>query len=384
MLKELKKSKLNSYSAFLFAASAILAPSYCLSQEFIQSDAPILEKVLPQFNVLRSQKIDLRSSYLAFPYALKISNSIIILYSEGPEHARSYKQILARTDDFGSTFKSAVFYDGRTKVFDTSLLEDLLPDGGKMILKSWFVQRSSGRLTVRGPNFASGLGFDRVALVSRPHVLGSSIFRTGTKDGRAFMLESKDGGQTWIVVGIIAEAFAGDGRYFSEADLAINSDGNWLSVIREDASLNRSGRRARLLFASISEDKSGRRWGPLRQVSDQHFGVQPSLVKLSSGQILLMFGDRTGFSGLDDQGVPIDRPDITGIAAALFDPGGRKVTLPIVLTRFFSTDGGQPSPIEIRPGVIFSPFYARLNRAQRPGIMAITFEVDRTSAFLTP
>lgn len=258
------------------------------------------------------------TNYLAFPYVVSLSSSLIGIYSDGDAHASSDKQVMIRSDDNGLTWTSTNFYIASTDTYDFSLLQGVLSADEKVVLKVWTVTNVDGT-TLSATNVQTSVtsGTDIYTLWSRP-VRGTNniLYRTGytttswttevssTKTG---LLTSIDG-DSWNLASVM---FLSAGLMFTEADIVNISNNNWFAVVREQSgSFNP-------LWWTTSND-NGATWMQITSANlfdiTKINGRQPNLIKTLSGGLILSTGDRAGGSSYTGEGSQLPfLGDTTGI-----------------------------------------------------------------------
>lgn len=310
-------------------------------------------------------KIIYNENYDAFPYVTKIGNSIVGIFSTGVGHGASSKQVMFRSDDNGLTFTTTDFFVKSGKVFNFDLISDLLAEGEAINLKIWHVKKSSGILTATNTSIIDGY-----SVWSKPKTSGSSLYRTGyNSDRQTALLESFDDGATWAVKSIIAPKTSG--KRFSEADIVNTYSDNWVAYIREDKSKDNN------LYRSTSTN-NGNTWSTPTAVNPRLInGRQPNLTKLDDGSIILVTGDRTGNSGYaSGSGNIVYGNDTTGITIFRSTNNGKTWSLRKRVSPIYSTDGGQPSVVDLSNGKIFIVWYARKTTKGKPSINSCTINVN--------
>nr|WP_321482863.1 sialidase family protein [uncultured Cohaesibacter sp.] len=317
--------------------------------------------------------IDVAGDYQAFPFSILLGGKIVTIYSDGPAHANSEKQVVVVFDPTDNTYEAVDFYVYDTLTYDFSLLDPLMSDGDVITLKSFRIAKASGVIsaTIVATVDNGGITY---ALWSRVFEHNGSFYRTGyatagTSYAKAALFSSVDQ-ETWVYVSEIAGLGV---LQFTEADVCIRADGSWISVIRETSGGSSTGN----LYYVTSSD-SGATWtSPALFDVDLINGVQPSLITLSNDDVILMAADRTGNSGAS-AGNQLSGFDQTGIAVWRLPAAAPNVavanwTKRRMLMGIFSTDGGQPWPVEIADGEICSFCYARTSVGFNPRVFALKF-----------
>jgi hypothetical protein len=220
------------------------------------------------------------------------------------------------------------------------------------------------------------------ALGRRPFSFGGALYKTGStttpEDWQNALFKSTDAGANWSFFSVIS---ALGGAKLSETDVVIAANGDWISMSR------RSDNRDHNLYQNRSTD-AGVTWGTAAEAPIPVLGDQPWMIRLANDDILLMFGDRSGASGRGNSGAfnyaqpPSPQVNQTGVHyfvtsdhAVNWQDGGN-----VALT--FSTDGGQPQPVELEDGTIVAQCYWRSARSEdgttstpdiEPGIHCVRF-----------
>jgi len=115
---------------------------------------------------------------------------------------------------------------------------------------------------------------------------------TGTPGHHAALLKSTDGGRTWAHHAVI---FSAAGRGVTETAVAPCRDGSWLAVMRSAI-----GVVYQPLHAARSLDR-GLSWSAAAPLSGlpANSGVDPTLLLLPNGVLVLSYGDHRGAAGRD-------------------------------------------------------------------------------------
>lgn len=324
----------------------------------------VSQATFAQLTNYRSQTV-YDNDYDAFPYAVKVGNSIVGVFSTGVAHAQSTKQVMFRSDDGGLTFTIKDFLINATGVFDTSLVADLMAEGETVNLKVWNLKKAGGAVTVTTNSYAGDY-----AIWSRPKVAGAKLYRTGYNPTtwQTALLESSDGGVTWTFKSVIAPTTAG--KTFNEADIVNTVPDNWIAYIREDTGANDN------LYRSISTD-NGATWSTPTLVDTKLInGRQPNLTKLDDGSIILATGDRTGASGYTSSSEVVHGTDTTGVTVFRTTDNGTNWSFRTRVAPIYSTDGGQPFVVDLGSGNVFIAWYARKSVKAKPSINSCTMKVS--------
>lgn len=130
---------------------------------------------------------------------------------------------------------------------------------------------------------------------SRVKLLNGSYYRTGytttPTDWKSALFKSPDNGYSWKYHAVLG---SGAGLDFNEADVALLDNGDFITLIREDAGAGRP-----MYFnRSIGGDNS---WGTATFCTTFE-GTQPNVNKANDGRLVIAAGDRTGVSGLNFDG----------------------------------------------------------------------------------
>lgn len=316
-------------------------------------------------NSYRSKTI-YNENYDAFPYTTKIGNSIVGIFSTGAAHAQSDKQVMFRSDDGGNTFIIKDFFINRNQRYDFSLVDDLLKEGKSIDLKVWNLRKNNGLVKATTTSKVDGY-----SIWSTPKNAGAKLYRTGynVKTWQTALLESVDGGVTWKSKSIIAPSTVG--KQFSEADIVNTYSDNWIAYIREDKGKDNN------LYRSISIN-NGDTWSTPTVLDPKLInGRQPNLTKLGDGSIILVTGDRTGRSGYAGKsGNVVYGKDTTGITIFRSTDNGKTWSPRKRVSPIYSTDGGQPSVVDLGSGKVFIAWYARKTTKGKPSINSCTINVN--------
>jgi hypothetical protein len=220
------------------------------------------------------------------------------------------------------------------------------------------------------------------ALRGKPIEFGGALYRSASTttpdDWQNALFKSLDAGATWTFFSVISALGGAD---LSETDVVIAANGDWISMSR------RSDNRDHNLYENRSTN-AGVTWGTAAEAPIPVLGDQPWMIRLANDDILLLFGDRSGSSGRGNSGAfnyavpPSPQVNQTGVHAFISPDDG--VTWNdcgnVALT--FSTDGGQPQPVELDDGTIVAQCYWRSARSQdgttstpdiEPGIHCVRF-----------
>lgn len=326
----------------------------------------VSQATFAQLTNYRSQII-YNEDYDAFPYATKIGNSIVGIFSTGAAHAQSDKQVMFRSDDNGLTFTTRDFLVNATSAYDTSLINDLLTDGESVDLKVFNLKKSGATISV-----TSTPSVDGYAVWSRPKVAGTKLYRTGYKlvgtVNESALLESSDNGLTWAFkskIGVLA------GKSLNETDIVNTGGNNWLAIMREDTGLYDN------MYQSKSTD-NGVTWSTPTVLDFKLInGRQPNLTKLSDGSIVLGTGDRTGISGYaGSAGDVVYGVDTTGITIFRSTDNGATWSFRTRISPIYSTDGGQPYVVDLGSSNVFIAWYSRKTTKGKPSINSCTMNVS--------
>lgn len=285
--------------------------------------------------------------YNAFPDLREMGASLVGIYSSGAGHGNSDRQIMVRSDDEGATWTAVTFFENATLVYDNSLLTGLMATGDKETFKVFTIEKTAGGYSNTSVSTVANGGVT-YALWSPPVETGGVLYRTGYgtrgSDTETALFQSADGGVTWSFVSLIA---ATAGKLYSEAALCECANGDFIAVIREDGFSA-----TRPLWFSRSVD-SGATWSAPSQFATESInGVQPFLMTLSSGDVILLAGDRVGSTGLSNNGGLSTSHGITGISGWRSGDHGATWTSRSMLAAMWSTDGGQPAAVELGDGTV--------------------------------
>ena len=211
----------------------------------------------------------------------------------------------------GAAFRAGILHawvsrssdGGRTWSIDKEGLPDRAPDGNRWIPFGDVVEGDDGLL--------------RVAVYSWP---GS-----GTRNERAWCMQSRDDGKTW---GDFTPLDQDNLR--NETVLLNLGAGKWLAAARYSA-----------LYGYASDDDC-RTWRPLGAITEggQHPG---HLLRLKDGRVLLSYGDRTG--------------TVHGVEVRTTSDEGKTWSDPVRLLDWWG-DGGYPSSVQLPDGRVLTAYYA--------------------------
>jgi hypothetical protein len=175
--------------------------------------------------------------------------------------------------------------------------------------------------------------------------LGVSFYSWHDREkNTTYLLRSRDNGRTWGEATIIGV------DDYNEADLLCIDGKRWLAACRtvKDAHLE--------LFAS---EDGGQHWigrGPLT-LSGQH---PAHLLSLEGGRILLVYGIRNR--------------GLYGVGARLSADEGQTWSAPRLLVDLEdAADGGYPSSVQLKDGIIVTAYYANRIRAHRRYHMGVVY-----------
>lgn len=309
--------------------------------------------------------------YCAFPDFRRLGSAIVGIFSSGPAHADSEKQVMARSDDEGLTWSLVDFYINSTGVYNFSLLTDLLAPGETATFKTFTVKNTAGVFAATVVSTVS-YGDKTYALWSRV-ISGPSgkLWRTGYAvdggDATTALLESSDGGLTWAGKAVM---FTGTGKYYAEADLVNTSGSTWVAVCPDRNSSTE------VLYTSISTD-DGATWGAATAIDAAYIhGNQANLIKITNGSLVLCTGDRTGTSGYaGSAGDQVFGLDTTGISMSVSTDGGATWGYKTRLSPVYSSDGGQPMAIETTTAnTVLVVFYTRKTTKKTPIVSSCTIK----------
>lgn len=291
------------------------------------------------------RKISLeRGVYQAFPSAItSISGSLVAIYSSGEGHGNSDRQIWLRSDNNFVNWTTGTFVaDSAPNVYDNSFLDGLLTTGQTANFKGVYTVEKTGGGYSNTVQSTLTNGPDTYAIWSqKPIFVGgkwlTTAYRTSSSPTQTALVQSTDEMKTWTFSTLIA---ADAGKQFSEAAIAQCANGDLVALIREDSG-------SRDVYTSRSTD-SGATWSAPTITALK--GTQPALLVLSDNSVIAMTGDRSGTSGLNPAGTLLDGNDITGISAWKSTDNGVTWGFKIMLAAMWSTDGGQPMPVELSTG----------------------------------
>lgn len=323
------------------------------------------------------KKIELdRGVYNAFPSAIfKSGSSLAAIFSNGTGHAVSQRQIGVRSDNEFGTLERVTFFENATAAYDNSFLDGMLTTGQIALFKNVFKVRKTAEGYENKIQSTVIVGADTYAIWhAAPVLTGGKIYCTGYRTNplptQAALFESSDGGWTWEFNSVIA---ANPGLSFSEAAIIKALNGDMIAVIREDSG---SGRPMYLSRSTTGVSS----WSTPALLSGME-GVQPCLLLLPNGDILLLAGHRTGASGLDVSGRINEAggSNITGIACWRSTNHGVTWSNRVILAPMWSTDGGQPMVTTLdgtgRVGMLcyLAPGSTSADYGVEPGIFWVSF-----------
>lgn len=324
------------------------------------------------------KKIELtRGVYNAFPSALvSVGSSLAAIFSSGTGHGVSQRQIGIRSDDQFATFARSVFLENAGLVYNNGLLDGMLATGDVAPLKNVFkVRKTAGgyensiqsTINVSGATYA----FWAAAPVATGGKLYCTGYRTSPAPTQTALFESSDGGWTWSFTAVIA---ADASKAYSEAAIVKATNGDFVAVIREDTGVGRPLYISRCTAGVVS-------WSAPTLLTGME-GVQPCLLRLPDGSILLLVGHRTGGTGLDLSG-QLNEPmlaNITGVACWRSTDHGVTWSNRVILAPMWSTDGGQPMAVVLdgtgKVGFLcyLAPGSTSSDYGVEPGIYWVTFQ----------
>jgi hypothetical protein len=320
------------------------------------------------------------TQYIAFPFTQKIGSYIFILFSEGDAHGDSDRQKMARKavadlSDTSIAWDIVTFFEDSTLVYDYSLLTPIMSDGETFVFKSWVVTKAAGVVSSQIVSTVVVSGYSdsdidgTYALWSKPKFVGSNWYRTGYSsvgaEWNSVLFESADQ-VSWAIKGVLAKGI-GASKMYNESDIVETSVGNYLAVIREDVGAGRP------LYTCTSTDLIT--WtSPVLSTSIE--GVQPNLIKLASGTVLLGVGDRVDRSGFDAGGLIPNAIKTTGIEIYKLPSPYSTWSVGTSIDKTWSTDGGQPYLIEHTAGSVIAAYYNSLqptDSVTEPGVRVKMF-----------
>lgn len=308
---------------------------------------------------LRTKRILENDLYCAFPYFTKVGGRLVGIFSEGDQHAKSDRQIMARSDDGGLSWSLVTFFENSTDQYDFSLIDDLLLEDERVTLKVWTVRKVNG--VVSATPFGQIGGYNIWGEVIE---FGDSLLRTGYANNTVALLESLDQGESWHVKSVMA---AVSGKEFNEASLTSFGGTALISLIREDSSSKN------LIYKVVSHD-GGVTWSEPVQIPNV-FGSQPKVTKMQNGDCIVTTGDRVGTSGVSSLKSSYFS-DKTGISLWRSTDNLATFGTEFNLAGMHSTDGGQPWAVEVSPNRVFIPYYARRDITCNAGIFSVQLDIE--------
>lgn len=290
--------------------------------------------------------------YKSLPDLRRVRTALVGIWSSGPAHGESDRQQLGVSFDEGRNWRTTDFYidpipPETEGTYDFSLLDDVLEVGEKIILKVWTVERTATGYTAAIVNELSD-GVNIYAPWSAPVQIGDTWYRTGytrfLADVKSALFTSPvSDAITWTFVAVIASAA---GKDYGETGLCLCADGDLLAIVRED---NVTGRPLHYTRSS----SLGGAWGALTAFDQVLInGTQPMLLRMANDEIVLLAGDRSGFTGMSNNGLASTAEAITGISAWKSTDHGVAWTSRSMLAPMWSTDGGQPAAVEMADGTV--------------------------------
>jgi len=310
--------------------------------------------------------------YLAFPVGELVGTSIVGIFSSGPVHAGSDRQIMFVYDPAADSIATAVFVtDAAPTSFNTTLLDPLMSNGDVLNLKIWTLVKASGIITVTSQSSQTEGGAD-YAFWNAPKIRPSTStwFRTGYGGGKAGLFSSPDGKAPWTFVG---DLFRDAGKVFTETDICWRADGTMLAVCRETSGGSSGGN----IYWTTATGAGTSPAAATLYTNALINGVQPQLRTLADGKVLLMTSDRTGTSGTSGES-SLYGGDTTGIAAWLLPSASTAAEgnwgFRQMLDGIYSTDGGQPWPVILASGEAVVPYYARRSARAEPNLYLMRFD----------
>lgn len=315
-----------------------------------------------------------KNVYNAFPSAIsKYGNSIVAIFSSGIGHGISQRQISIRSDDFFESFNLGTFLENATGVYNNSFLDGLLQNGDVANFKGVFsVSRQNNQYVNKSQSTVIANGEIYAIWQQNPIQVGgiwyTTAYRTSPTPTQTVLVQSPDR-VTWTFTAKIAQDLS---KSFSEAALTQCPNGDILCIIREDS----AGTRDLYLSRSTGNMQA---WSSPTLMSETFKGVQPCLMTLANGDILLLVGDRTGQSGLGPSGVMREGINVTGISCWRSSDSGVTWSNQVMLANMWSTDGGQPMAVQLDNGFVgllcyLAPGGTNELNGVEPGIYWITFD----------
>ncbi len=327
------------------------------------------------------------NNYNAFPNSLTLGTYIYTVFSSGTAHAQSTHQVMTRGSKSSDSkvFKKVIFFDEDTGLFDTSLLEGVLPDGESIVFKVWTITNNGGVLSVITTSTVNVSGLD-YALWGDVVGTGGNLYRTGysyvSGNYNTAMFKSTDEGRTWAIAGVIASGTGAGDHIYNEAGLFYEGSGDFIAIIRDDDNSIADG----ALYYSKSLDY-GVTWSTPTILTDsngEHIrGRQPKLTRVTIGGaatfMALTIGKRNGNSG-SYGGEEIYYGDRTGVQLWISSDYGETEAgwgESTMIDGMYSTDGGQPWAVwNSTTNKLFIPYYARKSIEELPDIYTMSLSVE--------
>lgn len=310
---------------------------------------------------------------------------VILLWTDGTSHGNSDRVILALVDPATLEVEASVMRSGSGAI-DVSLLTGKLALGQAIMMARFhIVQPGDGSAPVGTVQDLSATTYTihgssrAISPWSRPKLLDNGDwvrmgYQTNTADSPSVMLKATDATlSTWNYLSTVAYDAAP--KRFIEGDFVETSAGNLLAWVGEEVTNDDT----RYLWYVTSTD-SGATWSsPTLYDTDVLTGNQPCLDLLVSGEVQGMLTDRSGTSGIDNNGMPIDNTrDKTGVAHFLsLDTSATDFRYRTMLAPFRGTDGGQCTVVEYEAGKIFFAYYGVRKIDELPKIIIGQFETEK-------
>lgn len=319
-------------------------------------------------------------------YNMTTDGKVILLWTDGVSHGNSDRVLLALVDPVSLDIQVSVMRDG-SGALDVSILTGKLELGQAIMMARFhIIQPLDGSPPVGTVQDLSSTtyfieGADRVISPwSRPKLLANGDwvrmgFQTDTDDSPSVMLRATDSTlQTWEYLSTVA--YDASHRYI-EGDFVETTAGTLLAWVGETAQDPDDD--TRYLWYVTSAD-SGATWSaPTLYDTDILTGNQPCLDLLTGGQVQGVVSDRSGTSGLNNNGMPIDNTrDKTGIAQFVsLDKSATDFRYRTMLAPFRGTDGGQCAIAEYEPGKVFFAYYGVRRLDELPKIVTGQYETEK-------
>lgn len=318
--------------------------------------------------------------YCAFPYMVKIGSSYVGIFSEGDAHGDSDRQKMIRSDtgDF-SDARTVTFFENSTSAYDFSLLDGsdevyntpLLANGESETWKVFTVTNTLGVFAAVVQSTVVNAGITYAKWSREIPGPSSKYYCTGYgangSDLQTALLEKPTKGGTWVFNKLL---FSGSGKLYSECDFVNTTGTTWLFLCREDSNVINNFND--VYIATSTNDMSTISSATLSTFE----GRQPNIRRFADNRLMVALAKRTGSSGFDANGVSVSGGQShTGIAIWCSTNAGSAWSFLRMISRTYSTDGGQPFVCEISGNTCIIMFYCRIEQALEPYIWSVKMNV---------